>query len=317
MADRVLVTGAGGCLGAWAVRLLMLEGTAVVGLDVSDDSHRLRMLLDDDEMGRVGLRRGDLRDQAAVEALIQKEGITHIVHLAALQVPFCRADPVLGAQVNVTGTVNIFEAARRSNGAVRGISYASSVAVFGPADMYPAGVAHDDSPLAPATLYGVYKQANEWTAKVYAADWGIGSVGLRPCVVYGPGRDQGLTSDPTKAMLAAATGHSGHIAFGGSSTFQHAEDAAACFIAASRLERSSAHVYNMSGPTVGIAELVEAIDATGPGIATTFDSPPLPFPGEIDGSGLDAAITVRHRPLKAGVAEAVEHFRRLLAAGLI
>ena len=137
--DRVLVTGAGGCLGSWVVRQLVDEGTAVVAFDLSEDYRRLRLLLDEDRMGDVAFRRGDLRDFAAVESLVREENITHIVHLAALQIPFCAADPIMGSQVNVAGTVNILEAVRRSEGRVRGTAYASSVAVFGPAEMYEGG----------------------------------------------------------------------------------------------------------------------------------------------------------------------------------
>ena len=61
-------------------------------------------------------------------------------------------------------------------------------------------------PLLPRTLYGVYKQANESTAKVYYQDHDLSSIGLRPYVIYGPGRDQGMTSTPTKALLAVARG---------------------------------------------------------------------------------------------------------------
>src|SRR5581483_492658 len=112
-----------------------------------------------------------------------------------------------GANVNVTGTVNIFEAVKRNRDHVRGLTYASSAAVFGPPTLYPDGVVSDDSlPSPSATIYGVYKQANEWTARVYAETQGIGSIGLRPFVVYGPGRDQGRTSSPTVAVVAAAAG---------------------------------------------------------------------------------------------------------------
>ena len=54
--------------------------------------------------------------------------------------------------------------------------------------------------VAPRTLYGVYKLANEGTARVYWQEDGVASVGLRPFSVYGPGRDQGLTAGPTLAM---------------------------------------------------------------------------------------------------------------------
>src|SRR5258708_5652620 len=58
----------------------------------------------------------------------------------------------------------------------------------------------------PSTLYGVFKLANEGTAAGYFADFGVASIGLRPHTIYGPGRDQGLTSAPTAAMVAAARG---------------------------------------------------------------------------------------------------------------
>ena len=102
--ERFLVTGAGGCLGAWAIHELVKEGTPVVAFDVSDDLHRLRLLLDEQEIDDLEISLGDLRDQQAVEDLVVGGGITHVVHLAALQVPFCIADPVRGSQVNVTGT---------------------------------------------------------------------------------------------------------------------------------------------------------------------------------------------------------------------
>ena len=315
--ERVLVTGSAGCLGAWAVRELVHEGTPVVAFDISGDAHRLRLLLDDDELSRVAFRRGDIRNGAAVESAVREEGITHIVHLAALQVPFCAADPVNGSLVNVTGTLNVLEAVRRSDGRVRGAAYASSIGVFGPASMYEGGTVYDDSPAAPATLYGAYKQANEWTARIYSADWGVGSAGLRPSVIYGPGRDQGLTSDATKAMLAGAAGKSGHLGYGGAVTYQHAQDAAALFIAAARLEPDEALIFNVGGPVAETSEVAAAIDACCPGAETTYETDPFPLPSVIDGSGLEELIDLPQRSIEDGIASAVDDFRRLLAAGRI
>ena len=55
----------------------------------------------------------DITDLEQVERVLDDDAITHVIHLAALQVPFCRADPPLGARVNVLGTVNVFEAVKR------------------------------------------------------------------------------------------------------------------------------------------------------------------------------------------------------------
>ena len=163
--DRFLVTGALGCIGAWAVRELVREGTPVVAFDLGSDARRLRLIMTPDELAAVTFETGDITDLATVERVLDEHGISHIVHLAALQLPFCRADPPLGARVNVVGTVNVFEAARRRLAAIRGLVYASSVAVFDAtdADAVSHGV-DDDDPAHPTSHYGVYKQANEGSA---------------------------------------------------------------------------------------------------------------------------------------------------------
>ena len=66
-----------------------------------------------DELAGVTFVAGDITDLALVERTFDEHGITNVIHLAALQVPFCRANPPLGALVNVVGTVNVFEAVKR------------------------------------------------------------------------------------------------------------------------------------------------------------------------------------------------------------
>jgi UDP-glucuronate 4-epimerase len=169
--ERWLVTGALGCIGAWAAITLVREGARVTAFDLGDDPRRLRLIGTPREIDAVDFVRGDITDFATVEAVLAEHEITHVVHLAALQVPFVRENPVLGSQVNVTGTVNLFEAGRR-HGLLTPIAYASSAAVY-----------DRNGAVAPATLYGVFKLANEGTAAVFAADHGVASVGLRPFTV--------------------------------------------------------------------------------------------------------------------------------------
>ena len=195
-----------------------------------------------DELEQPTLLHGDVTDLDHLEQTIRENGITHVIHLAAMLVPLVKADPTRGAAVNVVGTTNVFEAAKRQG--VRGIAYASSAAVYGPA----SGPRVEDAG-EPTTLYGVFKLANEGTAKVYFEDDGVGSVGLRPYVVYGPGRDQGLTADPTLAMEAAARGEGYEMRWGGRCQLQYAADAARIFIAAARAEHGGAAVFNLGGPS--------------------------------------------------------------------
>jgi UDP-glucuronate 4-epimerase len=241
-----------------------------------------------------------------------------LIHLAALQVPFCKATPVLGAQVNVVGTVNIFQAAKRCG--IKQVVYASSIAVYGTSEEYPDGLVDDHATLHPRSLYGVYKQANEGTARIYWQDDAIASIALRPYVVYGPGRDQGMTSGPTKAMLAAAAGQAFNIPFGGCCIYQYVRDVARVFIQAARTPFQGAEVFNMRGAVVPMETIVSAIEQAEPSAAgrITFTGQPLSLPSDVDDSRLHATLgSIPETPLQQGVEETIHIFKRALAQGRI
>jgi len=249
---------------------------------------------------------GDITDLQAVERAIDEHAITNVIHLAALQVPFVRADPALGTRVNVVGTVNVLEAVRRRKDRIGHVVYASSIAVYG------AGGTLDAADV-PGTLYGVTKRANEGAALRYSEDYGVSSIGLRPHTVYGPARDQGMTSAPTVAMLATAAGVPFRIPFGGSVQLQYAPDVGEAFARTAELEYDGASVHNVDGPVVAISDLVGLL---GEGI--TADDQALPFPGGVDGSSFVALLGGSvMRSVQDGVIDAVQRFERLLAAGLV
>ncbi len=319
--QRFLVTGAGGCIGAWTVRQLLDEGVAVTAADLNDDFRRFRLVSHGRETEKLDFVRLDVAHADEIAAVVKDRAITHIVHLAALQVPSCAADPSLGAMVNVVGTVNLFEAVR-SEGRGIGLVYASSGAAYGSSSFSSSGIVGDGSPLLPDSHYGVYKVANEGTARVYAMNNGIGSVGLRPFVVYGVGRDQGMTSDVTVAMLAAAARVPYHIKFGGSVLLTHAADCARTFIAAARAAKGSgdAICLNVPGQRVGMESLVTLIGEIVPesrGLITV-DSIPIKFPALLEASALEAVIgEAFNRPLEGGVRETIGQFEAALSAGLL
>ncbi len=317
MSERFLVTGALGCIGAWTVSRLVGEGVPVVAFDAGRDPYRLRYLLDDDALDAVPLVRGDVTAPDDLRRTILEHDITNVIHLAALQVPACQADPVAGALVNVVGTVNAFQAVRDTPAADRPLVYASSVAAYD--DVDDGAPASPDPSGRPGTHYGVYKRANEGNAWVFRREHGIASIGLRPYVVYGVGRDQGLTSSPTWAMQAAALGRPFRLAYGGRSHMQYADDVAAAFIAASRSGHDGAEVLNLGGSVVDMQEVVAAIESAVPELAgsiTIDHDTSLPFPDEVDASAVARVLgPLPVTPLEDAVAATVDQFGRLLAGG--
>lgn len=314
--EHFFLTGGMGCIGAWVIRNLVQSRVPLTVFDLSTDRHRLELIMSAEEIAQAAYVTGDITDTAAVAQAVTESGATHLIHLAALQVPFCKANPPLGAAVNVVGTVNIFEAAKKAG--IGQVVYASSVAVYGRKEEYSDSLLPHDAPLHPHTHYGVYKQANEGTARIYWQDDGISSIGLRPYTLYGPGRDQGMTSTPTQAMLAAAQGQPYHISYGGYNGFQYADDIAKILIQAARTPFAGADVFNIRGSVAHMSELVAAIEAAEPTAKgqITHEEAPLVFPdGQDDQPLRDLLGDLPHTPLADGVAQTIAHFKAALADG--
>lgn len=309
--EKFLLTGSMGCLGAWVLRQLVNEGVSVIATDLSTDPVRPRLLLSEEELETISWQQLDVTDGDAVSRMVAENGINRIVHLAGMQIPFCKANPSLGAAVNVQGTVNVFEAARASN--VKGVAYASSAAAFGPPELYPETPIPDDAPLLSTTLYGVYKATNERTAQVYWDDWQMGTVGLRPYNVYGVCRDQGLTSDVAKAILATAAGRPFNIRYNGPIALQHAKDVAAIFIACARAEMQGAAVGNLRNDVTDIEGFIEVLQQVEPAAKVTCEENLLPFAADYDDKTLRGILgTVPHTPLATAIAEDLTLYKSLI-----
>jgi len=230
-----------------------------------------------------------------------------IIHLAALQVPFCKADPVAGAKVNVVGTVNVFEAARQLG--IKRFAYASSVAAHG---------AIEEGLGTMRTLYGAYKYCDEQIARVYSDDWGVHSVGIRPGVVYGVGRDQGLTSTTTVAILAAAAGKSYTVPFAGGVSWLYGAEVASAFIRAVSRERAGAPVFEMNGVYAPVEDGLRILKELAPSAAITCTGQPLAFPMHLPDTPLREFLgDYGAMPLADGIRQTFDAFRDLLKRGLV
>ena len=315
MTETYFITGAQGCIGSWIVKALVERGDNAVVFDRSEDARRLKAIMSEAEVEKVHFIAGDITDVTAVQTALELSGARRVLHLAGLQVPTCKADPVTGAFVNVIGTLNIFESAKAVN--VERVVYASSAAVFGVGE---AVTPLDESAATePTTHYGVFKRTNEGNARVYFLDHGVNSVGLRPLTVYGVNRDSGLTSDPTKAMKAAVLGVPFHIRFSGATDFQYVADIAAAFIACTDRAPEGAYVFNLHGETVEVERIAGLINQNLPTPEReliTFGGPPIPIAPAIDDAAIRRALgELSSTPLEVGVRETMRRFAELRDAG--
>ena len=287
-----LITGAQGFVGGWVIKTLLSEfhsSVRIVAHDLRHDDHILSQILSPAELSSLTRVYCDVSNTQATLDLITSAQPTHIIHLAGLQIPTCRANPPLGAAVNVVGTVNVFEAAvklKATHHPVRNVVYASSAAMYGPAGDYEGGKAvPEEWNHKPRTMYGVYKQTNEGTARVYWQDHGVASVGLRMMTVYGVGREVGMTSGPTKAVKSALMGRPMYeIGVKGKTSFNDVRDVAQLFVQAAKAAKEGAVACGVKGVEATVEEFMAAAEKVVPELKGKYRITPtateLPFPSK-------------------------------------
>jgi len=209
---------------------------------------------------------------------------------------------VRGALVNVIGTLNVFESALAEGHP--SVVYTSTAAVFGPRDGHTPN---------PRTQYGSFKLACEGAARAYWEDRGIASIGFRPYIVYGPGRETGASAGPTLACRAAALGESYTITYGGRSGLVFVDDVAAAYEAAVTSTAAGAHVFNLAGTTVSNERVIDEIRHIVPKADLAVAGPPLPIAPELDPGNLAAIFPdLPQTPLREGIKQTIEFYRRLM-----
>ena len=286
--------------------------------DLKEDTHRLDLILHAEQKSSVHFVAGDVSDVDSLRSTAERVAATHILHLAGLQTPTCRANPLLGAKVNVLGTLAVFETALALKEQVCRVVYASSAAVHGPPAEGSVGPIADLVRLAPLTHYGAFKVCNELNARVYWLDHGITSVGLRPWTVYGVGRDFGMTSEPTKAVKAVALGRPYRISYGGTQDLQYVADVAATFVRALTQPFEGAEAFNLRGAVAPIEAFVAALCEAAPAARTlvTHGDRQLPIAPDLDDCRLESRLgPIPRTPLREGIAETFRRFVELREQG--
>lgn len=296
---RVLVTGGNGFMGAWIIRRLLARGCHVRVFDRTEERRLVDAIAGPDSASGVSWHTGDIAQ--AADVLAAMDGCGGVIHLAGVLTAFCAAEPVRGAEINLIGTLNVFDAAI-AHGLDR-VIYTSSAGVFGP-----------DDPVnpAPASHYGAFKLACEGSARAYWTGRGMPSVGFRPFIVYGPGRETGVSAGPTLACRAAARGEGYAIPFTGTVGMVYVEDVAAAYEAALFGPCAGARVLNLAGEPADMNTVIALIRDQVPGAALSCEGPPLPITAGVVSDpmdGLDAPPT----PLAEGLARTIAFYRQVVA----
>ena len=185
MTNTFVVTGGAGFIGSHVVERLLAEHSdaRVRVLDDFSTGSMANLPFAAGAGDRLDVVRGDIRDLATLERVTRDASV--VFHQAAMRsVPRSVADPLGANDHNVTGTLNVLEAARRAG--VRRVVYASSSSVYGD---NPALPKRESQPTAPISPYAVSKVANELYASVWARLFGVETVGLRYFNVFGPRQD--------------------------------------------------------------------------------------------------------------------------------
>ncbi|WP_151719500.1 NAD-dependent epimerase/dehydratase family protein [Gemmobacter serpentinus] len=197
------------------------------------------------------------------------EGCAGIVHLAGIMTVDCAANPARAIDVNLVTSLNVLQAAARWKIPV---AYLGTAGVFG-----PDSATHPK----PMTVYGVTKLAVEGLARVFAADHGVSSLGLRPYIVYGPGISSGIAAGPSIALAASVTREAAMIRFSGRVGFVHVDDVARLLVAGALHPAPGAHVLTMAGDTQEMTDFVAELARQSGWDGIGIEGPPLRIPADL------------------------------------
>ena len=242
---NIIIFGGSGFLGSWIVKNFIKSGYKVTIFDLKIELELLKNLIGND-IEKIKFLKGDVTNYEEVfEATINMD---HVVNLAGLMTPDCSKNPSLGAQVNVLGSINVFEATKARG--IKFVVYASSAGVFGEKDKY--------FPF-PETHYGAFKLAVEGIARAYYNEANISSVGIRPFVIYGPGREIGGTATVTLACKAAKQSYNYNLNFSGRAGFVYVQDVANLVEMSINRAPVGALTININGITASVSDFVSKI----------------------------------------------------------
>lgn len=256
----VLITGGYGCIGAEATKWILRNTSAtVIAAGRRIDSDRTERVFHDVDRQRLVPQALDIQNAGQLAECLSEHKVTHVVHLAALQTPDCNAHRDLGLQINLAGTQYLIECMKTASTPIQRFVFASSVAVYGARSHYPDGQVPMLAEPHPVNVYGAWKLAGENISRMFYEETGIPTLSIRPGVLFGPGRDAGLTSTPTTAMKCVALGRPYQIPYANKQDYLYAPDVGAAFACATLDPFDGYARFTLPSETLEMHTIVEAM----------------------------------------------------------
>ena len=304
----VLVTGGGGMIGSRIVRKLLERGESVVSTDVSVDQSRLDGYADDEKLIRVAC---DVRDGDGLLSAMRDHGVDRVIHMAAMLVPGTEQEPASGFAVNITGTTNVFEAARHVE--AKRVCYATSTSTYGDQEIYGDQSVDEDTERHPYSLYGYAKLINEETAKAYTRNFGLDTRGIRIATVLGHGRVTGRSSAISRVISAVAVGEPGISDVDGSQSapILYVDDVAECMVRLLFAENLDRPVYSGLSQTITVGQAFDIARRYLPDADIRYTDDAVTYQGvkKMNGSRLEKAIDYPMPPLEGRILDHINETR--------
>jgi len=281
---RALVTGGAGFIGSHLAAGLLGEGWRVRVLDDFSSGRESNLA---DVADALDLIRGDVRDEATLARAVA--GVDVVFHQAAVaSVPRSIAEPLRTNSINLDGTLQVLEAARRAG--VRRVVYAASSSAYGNSEELPKVETMTPEPLSP---YALQKLAGEFYCRLYASLYRLETVSLRYFNIFGPRQDpkSEYAAVIPRFICAALAGEGATIYGDGEQTrdFIFVRDAVRANLLAADAERASGSVINIAtGRRTSLNALWQAIrEITG---VTASSRHSAPRAGDVRDSVADLSL---------------------------
>ncbi|MBN1448013.1 MAG: NAD-dependent epimerase/dehydratase family protein [Bacteroidetes bacterium] len=301
----MLITGVAGFIGSNLADRLLREGYRVLGID--NLSYGVREQIPDG----VEFHELDIRSEDIFPVVAQA---SHVFHLAAKNcINDCQLDPVETADINVRGSANVFEGARR--GGVKKVIYAESSALYEGSTTFPT----PEEDVHPESFYALSKYASMLFADGYARYHGVPSTALRYFNVYGPRQDYRRSIPPVfSAFIIALLRGERPVIYGTGEKrrdFVYVDDVNDFHLRCIHDDRTTGQVYNLgSGTNISINEIYAIIARLLGSDVQPDHRGDLPGEAEITLADISRATALGWRPktsLDEGLAASIDYIRNL------